>query len=166
MVSDRIHAPDDSPGQRFELPDEAATRALGARLTCALEAGLTIYLIGDLGAGKTTFVRGLLEALGHRGAVRSPTYTLIEPYTVSNLNLYHFDLYRFTDAEEFIEAGLEEYFSGDGVCLIEWPDKGSPFLPAADIEVHLQEHGRGRTAQLLSTSPKGLECLKRIDSAA
>ena len=165
-MSDLIHQSDDSPVQQFELPDEAATRALGARLAKAMEPGLTIYLVGDLGAGKTTLVRGLLEALGHKGAVKSPTYTLIEPYTVSNLNLYHFDLYRFTDPEEFIDAGLEEYFSERSVCLVEWPDKGRPFLPAADCEVRLTDQGSGRLARLHGNSLKGRDLMKRIGSAA
>lgn len=164
-MSDPVHEPDDSPEPGFDLPDEAATRALGARLAAALAPGLKIHLIGDLGAGKTTLVRGLLEALGHRGAVRSPTYTLIEPYSVSNLNLYHFDLYRFTDPEEFLDAGLDEYFQGDGICLVEWPDKGFPCLPAPDLEVLLLEQGTGRRAQLRSRSPSGQEAMTRIGSA-
>lgn len=144
------------------LADEAATRALGAALAPALLPGLTIYLLGDLGAGKTTLVRGLLEGLGHRGAVRSPTYTLIEPYAVSKLNLYHFDFYRFTDPEEFVDAGLEEYFGGDGVCLVEWPDKGAPFAPPADLEIQLEPEGEGRSAVLRAVSERGHACLNAI----
>ena len=158
-MTDIQHAPDDSPS--CTLPDEAATRALGASLAPAMEAGLTIYLRGDLGAGKTTFVRGLLEALGHSGAVRSPTYTLVEPYVVSKLNLYHFDFYRFTDPEEFLDAGLEEYFSGDGVCLVEWPDLAAPFVPAADLEIRLEPQGDGRHASLVALTERGRTCLSR-----
>ena len=158
-MTDIQHAPDDSPS--CTLPDEAATRALGASLAPAMEAGLTIYLRGDLGAGKTTFVRGLLEALGHSGAVRSPTYTLVEPYVVSNLNLYHFDFYRFTDPEEFLDAGLEEYFSGDGVCLVEWPDLAAPFVPPADLEIRLEPQGDGRHASLVALTDRGRTCLSR-----
>ena len=163
-MSDRLHAPDDSrsPATGCALADEAATRALGAAIAPALEAGLVIYLLGDLGAGKTTLVRGLLEALGHRGAVRSPTYTLIEPYAVSKLDLYHFDFYRFTDPEEFVDAGLEEYFGGQGVCLVEWPDKGAPFVPAPDLEVQLEPEGDGRRASLRGCSERGQQCLSRI----
>lgn len=128
----------------------------------ALMPGLVIYLLGDLGAGKTTLVRGLLEALGHCGAVRSPTYTLIEPYAVSKLNLYHFDFYRFSDPEEFVDAGLEEYFGGNGVCLVEWPDKGAPFVPPADLEVQLDPEGDGRRAALRAGSERGLACLKQM----
>lgn len=154
------HAPDDSPSRL--LPDEAATRALGAALVPAMVPGLTIYLRGDLGAGKTTLVRGLLEGLGHCGAVRSPTYTLIEPYTVSNLNFYHFDFYRFTDPEEFLDAGLDEYFAGDGVCLVEWPDLAAPLVPPADFEIRLEPEGEGRRASLVALTERGRTCLSRI----
>nr|WP_183638520.1 tRNA (adenosine(37)-N6)-threonylcarbamoyltransferase complex ATPase subunit type 1 TsaE [Niveibacterium umoris] len=159
-----MHGPDDSRSNDPArlLADEAATRALGAAIAPGLAPGLTIYLLGDLGAGKTTLVRGLLEALGHRGAVRSPTYTLIEPYAISNLNLYHFDFYRFTDPEEFVDAGLEEYFGEQGVCLVEWPDKGAPFVPPADLEISLEPEGDGRLARLRARSERGDACLSRI----
>jgi tRNA threonylcarbamoyladenosine biosynthesis protein TsaE len=106
---------------QLDLPDEAATLALGASLAATLTPGLKVALEGDLGAGKTTLVRGALRALGHTGAVKSPTYTLVELYVVSGLNLYHFDFYRFTKPEEFLDAGLDEYFDGNGICLAEWP---------------------------------------------
>ncbi len=158
-MTDIQHVPDDSPSSA--LADEAATRALGAVLAPALEAGLTIYLRGDLGAGKTTLVRGMLEALGHCGAVRSPTYTLIEPYLVSKLNFYHFDFYRFTEPEEFLDAGLEEYFAKDAVCLVEWPELAAPFVPAADLEIRLETQGDGRRASLIALTERGRRCLSR-----
>src|SRR5690606_7517372 len=117
------------------LPDEAATLALGAALAPHLQPGLVITLEGDLGAGKTTLVRGLLRALGYGNKVKSPTYTLVEVHVVSGLNLYHFDFYRFNQPEEYLDAGLDEYFQGDGVCLVECPDKAASYLPRPDLRI-------------------------------
>lgn len=144
------------------LADEQATERFGAALVPVLEAGLTIWLSGDLGAGKTTTTRGLLRALGHTGAVKSPTYTLLEPYVVSRISLYHFDFYRFTHPDEFLDAGLDEYFDGSGVCLVEWADKALPYVPAPDIEIHLFVDGPGRRAELRACSVRGQACLSRF----
>jgi len=146
------------------LPDEAATLALGAQIARGLEPGLTIYLRGELGAGKTTLVRGILRALGHAGAVKSPTYTLVELYEVSRLHLHHFDFYRFHDPKEWIDAGFRESFNGRTVSLIEWPERaagveGMSPLPRADLEVALELHGAGRNAALTSRSVKGQKML-------
>ncbi|HEY8856836.1 MAG TPA: tRNA (adenosine(37)-N6)-threonylcarbamoyltransferase complex ATPase subunit type 1 TsaE [Rugosibacter sp.] len=124
----------------FYLCDEAATLGFGAQFanTRGLVPGLVIWLHGDLGAGKTTFVRGLLRALGETGPVKSPTYTLLEVHAVSGLNLYHFDFYRLNQPEEYLDAGLDEYFSGTGVCLVEWPEQAAPYLPPADIHIELR----------------------------
>src|SRR5512137_665822 len=119
------------------LSDETATLALGAALASCAQPGLVIWLDGDLGAGKTTLVRGLLRALGDTGPVKSPTYALVEIHVVSGLNLYHFDFYRFSQPEEYLDAGLDEYFAGDGVCLVEWPEQAVPYLPAADLRIRL-----------------------------
>ncbi|MFZ3036276.1 MAG: tRNA (adenosine(37)-N6)-threonylcarbamoyltransferase complex ATPase subunit type 1 TsaE [Rugosibacter sp.] len=153
--------------QSTTLPDEAATLALGARFAqpACLAEGLTIWLHGDLGAGKTTFVRGLLRALGDTGPVKSPTYTLLEVHAVSGLNLYHFDFYRLNQPEEYLDAGLDEYFSGTGICLVEWPEQAAPYLPPADIHIELQVvHPAGLAAQrhavCKATSARGLSCLK------
>ncbi|THF60607.1 tRNA (adenosine(37)-N6)-threonylcarbamoyltransferase complex ATPase subunit type 1 TsaE [Pseudothauera rhizosphaerae] len=127
-----------------------------------VEKGLVIWLQGDLGAGKTTLVRGLLRALGHTGSVKSPTYTLIEPYVVSRLDLYHFDFYRFTSAEEFLDAGLDEYFAGQGVCLVEWPDKAHPYLAPPDLEVALTVAGTGRQVELTARTEAGRTCLGKL----
>ncbi|MDX5446523.1 MAG: tRNA (adenosine(37)-N6)-threonylcarbamoyltransferase complex ATPase subunit type 1 TsaE [Zoogloeaceae bacterium] len=154
-----VHATDDS-GRRFDahLADETDTEKAGAALASGLTNGLVVHLIGGLGAGKTTLVRGCLRALGHAGKVKSPTYTLIEPYTVSRLNLYHFDFYRFNTPEEFLEAGLEEYFAGQGTCLVEWPDKARPYVPGADIEVRLAVRGAGRTIEVAGLTENGRRC--------
>ena len=145
------------------LPDEAATMALGAALAPALVAGqapgIVIFLEGDLGAGKTTLVRGLLRALGYTGKVKSPTFTMVELYAISRLNLYHFDFYRFKQAEEFIDAGFDEYFLGEGICLVEWPEKAGAYLPPADLCLRLSVIADGRRAELRCGSEKGRQCL-------
>lgn len=163
---DVLHPADDNgAGLKRHLPAEADTAALGAALAAALCPGLVIYLQGDLGAGKTTLVRALLRALGHRGHVKSPTYTLIEPYVVSRLDLYHFDFYRFTSPDEFIDAGLDEYFAGRGVCLVEWPDKAQPYVPPADLDISLTYAGSGRHAELGARTEAGRRCLSDLKAA-
>jgi tRNA threonylcarbamoyladenosine biosynthesis protein TsaE len=150
----------------MHLNDEAATLALGAVLAPRLIPGLTVYLCGDLGSGKTTLVRGLLRALGHGGKVKSPTYTLVELYTVSNLNLYHFDFYRLNQPEEYLDAGLDEYFQECGVCLVEWPDKAAPYVAAPDVQIELSMDGDGRQALLRAKSGKGAACLSNLKISA
>lgn len=127
-----------------ELADEAATLKLGARLATVLAPGLVIFLHGDLGAGKTTLSRGLLHGAGFIGRVKSPTYTLVEPYEVAGFNLYHFDLYRFMDAEEWDAAGFREYFNADTVCLVEWPEKAAGLLPKPDLDIFLSVRNTGK----------------------
>jgi tRNA threonylcarbamoyladenosine biosynthesis protein TsaE len=144
------------------LPDEAATLALGAALARALEPGLSVHLKGDLGVGKTTLVRGVLRELGHGGAVKSPTYTLVELYEVSRLHLHHFDFYRFRDPREWIDAGFRESFNGRTVSLIEWPERAGGLLPPADVEIVLELHEAGRNAALTSSSITGQKCLARL----
>ena len=128
----------------LELKDEAATLEAGREFSKMLHNGLTVYLHGNLGAGKTTFVRGVLQGLGHTGKVKSPTYTLVEPYLVSGFNVYHFDLYRFNDADEWEAAGFREYFNEKSICLVEWPEKAGNLLPLAsfDIKISIIENGR------------------------
>lgn len=146
------------------LPDEAATAALGAALSPCLEPGLVVFLRGELGAGKTTLVRGVLRGLGYAGRVKSPTYTLVELYTVSRLDLHHFDFYRFHDPREWIDAGFRETFNGRSVSLIEWPEKAGGLLPSADVEIALESSGSGRNASLLSSSPQGGRCLACLEA--
>lgn len=141
------------------LADEAATLAAGADMAGKLKSGLTIYLHGDLGAGKTTFVRGLLRGLGYAGKVKSPTYTLVEPYVISRLNLYHFDLYRFIDPEEWDAAGFRDYFNPQSICLVEWPEKAGDLIPQADIDVSLLPQDNGRMLRIRANSSLAQECL-------
>lgn len=143
----------------INLADETATLALGAALGPCMQPGLVVWLDGDLGAGKTTLVRGLLRALGETGPVKSPTYALVEIHVVSGLNLYHFDFYRLNQPEEYLDAGLDEYFAGDGVCLVEWPAQAGPYLPAADLHIRLTVAGAGRQARLDAGSERGRQCL-------
>lgn len=149
---------------RVELPDEAATRALGARLAEGLLAsgGGVLFLHGDLGAGKTTLARGLLRACGVTGTLRSPTYTLMEPYTVSGQAFLHLDLYRLVDPSEVENLGLRDHPPDSTIWLVEWPLKGAGFLPAADLEVYLAALGEGRVATLV-TAPTGGANLPIID---
>jgi len=152
------------------LPDEAATLVLGAALAANLAPGMTVWLEGDLGAGKTTLVRGLLRAAGETGPVKSPTYTLVEVHVVSGLHFYHFDFYRFNQAEEYLDAGLDEYFSGSGICLVEWPDKAAPYLPAADMRIELRvapdAGAEGRTARISAAGERGRTCLAGVKSSS
>lgn len=151
----------------LDLVDEAATINFGTMLAKVIQPNLTIYLHGDLGAGKTTLVRGLLRGLGYVGKVKSPTYTLVEPYEVVDnqfrpLNLYHFDLYRFSDEEEWESAGFRDYFNPASVCVIEWPEKAESVLPTPDIEISLGIKIVGRTISLLSHSARGQRCIQDI----
>lgn len=123
---------------------------------------MTVWLVGDLGAGKTTLSRGLLRALGFAGRVKSPTYTLVEIYPFSSFNLYHFDLYRFVDPEEWEEAGFREYFNPESICLVEWPEKGGVVLPGPDLEIRLDSDGDGRLARLRAASKEGERCIHDI----
>lgn len=128
----------------------------------ALERGLTLFLHGDLGAGKTTLVRGLLHDVGHTGKVKSPTYTLVEPYVVSGLELYHFDLYRFIDPEEWMASGFREYFNANTICLVEWPEKAGGFLPEPDIDIRLQVAGTGRRVAMTANTAAGNRCMESV----
>ena len=151
------------------LHDEAGTAALGAALARALAPGLSIYLHGDLGAGKTALTRALLHAAGHVGTVKSPTYTLSEPYRVSIngalVDVIHFDLYRMASPEEFLDAGFREEFNDHTICIVEWPEKGEPVLPPPDINITLRVAGAGREVELQAFSPLGSLCLDRLTFA-
>ncbi|WP_321934235.1 tRNA (adenosine(37)-N6)-threonylcarbamoyltransferase complex ATPase subunit type 1 TsaE [Paraburkholderia sp. J8-2] len=176
--------------RRFDLADADATDAFGARFAHALDSlrantaqsaaqngaqdpnappfhGLHVQLHGDLGAGKTSLVRATLRALGHTGRVRSPTYTLVEPYAVATpngeLQLYHFDLYRFSDPAEWADSGFREYFAQGAVCLVEWPQRAGGLLGVPDLVFSLEPDasGEGRVLTAYAYSASGKACLER-----
>ena len=139
------------------LNDAEETEALGAALWRALPQKCLVFLYGDLGAGKTTLIRGLLRAAGYQKAVRSPTYSLVEEYELAEgRRLFHFDLYRLKDPEELEWMGMDDYLRQAALCFIEWPQMGKGFLPEADLEIrmHHQEHGRAIEIKVLGTESK------------
>jgi tRNA threonylcarbamoyladenosine biosynthesis protein TsaE len=161
------------------LEDEAATERFGRLLAAATSdlsgesfrsgelpaatSGGCIYLSGDLGAGKTTLTRGLMRGYGFQGAVKSPTYTLVEPYEFSRYKIYHFDLYRLSYPGEVEFLGVSEYFDDDNLCLVEWPEHGGAFLPPADLVIYLSMEGRGRRLNWQSRTPRGQKIADRIE---
>jgi len=152
--------------RRFFLEGEAETEELGnklARLAKQSSQGLIVFLEGDLGMGKTTLSRGVIKGLGHKGAVKSPTYTLVEPYEDLILPAYHFDLYRLGDPEELEYMGIRDYFNGESICLIEWPERGKGLLPQADLEIHLEHQGEGRSAVVRAGSEQGVSLLNELE---
>jgi tRNA threonylcarbamoyladenosine biosynthesis protein TsaE len=144
------------------LANEAETEALGAALGVASHADGLVYLQGNLGAGKTTFSRGLLRGLGFQGRVKSPTYTLVEPYSDAHWQVYHFDLYRLSDPEELEYVGMRDFLAERCLCLIEWPEKGQGFLPIPDLWVILQVQEGGRRISFEARTEKGREMLERL----
>ncbi|MCM8613682.1 MAG: tRNA (adenosine(37)-N6)-threonylcarbamoyltransferase complex ATPase subunit type 1 TsaE [Candidatus Accumulibacter sp.] len=160
-----VHSPDDNQSAlRLQLPDAAVTARVGGALAPLLKPGMVVALDGDLGAGKTTLVRALLRARGHCGPVKSPTYALVEIYVISRIYFYHFDFYRFNFPEEFLDAGLGEYFRDDAVCLVEWPQNAAGYMPAADLILHLRFAQRAREVDIVACSEEGRECLRALRS--
>jgi tRNA threonylcarbamoyladenosine biosynthesis protein TsaE len=147
----------------FFAADESAMLNFGAALSRQLVPGMRVYLQGELGMGKTTLARGIVQSLGHAGAVKSPTYTLVEPYELSICTLYHFDLYRLGDPEELEFMGIRDYFGSDSISLVEWPECGAGFLPPADLVVTIEAAGTGRRIRLAINSPEGAECLRDLE---
>jgi tRNA threonylcarbamoyladenosine biosynthesis protein TsaE len=158
-----VHSPDVTAV--FPLPDEAATGRFGESLAPLLHPGLVVYLEGDLGAGKTTLARALIRALGHAGPVKSPTYSLVEVYVLSSLHLYHFDFYRFESPEEFLDAGLGEYFNETAVCLVEWPERAEGCVPPPDLQLRLHHAGLGRVLEAVAVTAQGQACLSVLAPA-
>jgi tRNA threonylcarbamoyladenosine biosynthesis protein TsaE len=162
MVDFCMHAADDTVFSVY-LPDEAATARLGAAIAAVVRPGMSLWLEGNLGAGKTTLTRGVLRGLGFAGRVKSPTYTLVEPYIISSLYLYHFDLYRFGDPLEWEDAGFREYFNPESVCLIEWAEKAEGLLPVPDWVVEMSPESAGRRCRIVAHSALGKECQQHLN---
>ena len=134
---------------------EADMERLGERVAGALEPGSMIYFHGALGAGKTTLIRGILRGLGHGGAVKSPTFTLVEAYVLPAHTVYHFDFYRLRAAEELEFFGIRDYLQGQGICLIEWAERGAGLLPEPDVDVYIDQADHGRSVQWVSHTDSG-----------
>jgi len=138
----------------MNIKDEADMLNAGRDFSEGLTPGTLVFLNGDLGAGKTTFVRGVLRGLGHEGSVKSPTYNLVEPYAVGELAVFHFDLYRLNDAEELEYMGMRDYLNDKSICFVEWPNKGAGWLPEPDISIEIKINGTER--ELLMSNDKKL----------
>jgi tRNA threonylcarbamoyladenosine biosynthesis protein TsaE len=145
--------------RREFLADADATLAAGARLAPGLVGGMVVTLSGELGAGKTTLVRGILRRIGWAGPVKSPTYALVEHYALPSLYFYHFDFYRFGDPDEWDSTGFAEYFRPDAVCVIEWPERVAAWLNVVDLALSLKHSGAGRTLALAARTEAGSACL-------
>jgi len=136
------------------LADEAQTLALGAQLAHLTAGHGLLFLQGDLGAGKTTLSRGIIQGLGHQGSVKSPTFTLVEPYVVGDLQIWHFDLYRLADPEELEFLGVRDYLAEDDLCIIEWPQQGQGVLPEPDLHISMYAQQQGRRVVLTPYSAR------------
>ena len=137
------------------LADEQAMSDFGARIARVTQGHGLIFLEGNLGMGKTTLSRGIIRGLGHVGSVKSPTFTLVEPYEIGDVRAFHFDLYRLVDPEELEFLGIRDYFEDDAMCLIEWPDKGAGFLPKPDLTITISPQDSGRSLKILSQGSRG-----------
>lgn len=151
---------------QVQLSDESAHVAFGEALGHALQGHGRVYLEGELGAGKTTLTRGVLRAYGYHGAVKSPTYTLVEPYELGSQRIYHLDLYRLSDPEELEFIGGRDVLADDALCIIEWPSRGDGWLPAPDLRIVLHAAEQGRLAEVTADSAQGAEVIARLQAAS
>lgn len=149
---------------QVQLDNEEAQVAFGEALGHALQGRGLIYLEGELGAGKTTLTRGILRAYGHQGAVKSPTYTLVEPYELGSQRVYHLDLYRLSDPEELEFIGGRDVLADDALCIVEWPSRGEGWLPTPDLRLFLKVAAQGRLVSLTADSDQGRHMLARLQS--
>jgi tRNA threonylcarbamoyladenosine biosynthesis protein TsaE len=149
----------------IDLPDPDSQLGFGERLGRLLPARLVVYLEGELGSGKTTLVRGILRGLGHHGSVRSPTYTLIEPYELPEARVYHLDLYRLSDPEELEYLGLRDLSGEEAILLVEWPERGAGSLPPADLTIHIRYQTQGRCLTLDAVTQEGRALVRSITGA-
>ena len=147
----------------FFIPDETAMLHFGAALATASTAPMIIFLHGDLGAGKTTFSRGYIRGLGHVGNVKSPTYTIVEPYVLEKVTVFHFDFYRVQDMQELEYIGIQDYFTPHSICLIEWPENAAGLLLNADLSCYIEPKMAGRTVKIVTHSILGMDVLKRLN---
>lgn len=146
--------------------NEEETLEFASRFGQCLNGDLLVYLEGELGAGKTTFCRGILRALGHQGAVKSPTFTLVEPYVLDLLRVFHFDLYRLGDPNELEYMGFDDYIDGGGLILVEWPERGEGALPESDLTLELHVQGQGRRLIVKSHTIRGERVIRRLQTAS
>jgi tRNA threonylcarbamoyladenosine biosynthesis protein TsaE len=146
----------------YQLRTLAHTHQLAKTISRVITADFVVSLSGDLGAGKTTLVREILRAYGITGSVKSPTFTYVEPYQINNIDIYHFDLYRFSDPEEWFDLGFDEYFIHPHICFIEWAEKAGKLAPKADWQITLQVSGEIHSCQIMADTDKGQECLKSL----
>jgi tRNA threonylcarbamoyladenosine biosynthesis protein TsaE len=148
------------------IPDESGMLNFGKQLAHALLPDLShnriLFLYGQLGAGKTTLARGFLFGLGYEGKVKSPTYTLVEPYELAECTIYHFDLYRLHHPQEIESIGVQDYFVANAICLIEWPEHSSGLLPTPDIACHIRIQDDGREIKLVAQTTQGETILQRL----
>ena len=148
----------------IEIEDETAMLRFGAQLADALGGRGAVLISGDLGAGKTTLCRGLLRQMGHEGSVKSPTFTLVEPYEIEGVCVYHFDLYRLSHPDELDYVGIDEYFSSEALCLVEWPEKAEGSLPSHDLELSIDVTGEKRNIRIGSNSQHGTRICESLKS--
>ncbi|OOF88505.1 tRNA (adenosine(37)-N6)-threonylcarbamoyltransferase complex ATPase subunit type 1 TsaE [Rodentibacter ratti] len=149
------------------IPDESTMLRFGKKLadtilSCHAKRAVILYLNGDLGAGKTTLTRGMVQGLGFQGKVKSPTYTLVEEYDIAGKMIYHFDLYRLADPEELEFMGIRDYFAKDAICLIEWAEKGKGILPPADLLVNIDYYDDARNMTLVAQNALGEQILQQL----